>query len=426
MGKTLVVVGTQWGDEGKGKVTNYFSSHADVVVRYCGGDNAGHTVVFGGKTFKLHTVPCGIFNPQCMNVLGNGMVINPRHLHEEIKELQGEGYDCRNLFISDRANVLFDWHIIEDGLSEKALGANAIGTTKKGIGPAYTDKAARRGIRMVDFVGPHFKDLFLAKLAEKNTEFKEAGAEELDPLKELSDYQALADEFRPFVTDTVTLLNDALVQGKNILCEGAQATLLDVDFGTYPFVTSSNTSVAGVASGTGMAPQSITDCIGVVKAYTTRVGAGTMPTELFDETGSYIRETGHEYGVTTHRPRRIGWFDGVVVNYSRMINGLTGISVMLLDVLTGIKTLKIATGYLLDGKLIKTIPASTLDFDRCTPVYEEVPGWTEDITHVTSFSALPANAQAYLKALERATGVPVVMFSVGPDKEQTIVLKTLF
>ena len=422
MGKTLVVVGTQWGDEGKGKITHYFGQHADMVIRYCGGDNAGHTVVFNGEKFPLHSVPCGIFYPNICNVLGNGMVVNQK----EMQDLQAKGYDCQNLVISDRANVLFDWHIIQDGINEKALGKKAIGTTKKGIGPAYTDKAARTGIRMVDFVGPDFKELFLAKLAQKNEIIKAAGEEPLDVDTQLKDYLALADYFRPFVKDTVSLVNQYVDEGKNILFEGAQATLLDVDFGTYPYVTSSNTSIAGTTSGSGIAPTHINEVVGIVKAYTTRVGAGTLPTELFDETGNYIRETGHEYGVTTHRPRRVGWFDSVVVNYSRMINGVTGICVMLLDVLSNIPTLKVCTGYELDGQVIHTIPASTTAFDRCKPIYQEVPGWTGDITHVKSFEELPINCQNYLRLIEKSVGAPLIMFSVGPDVEQTIVMKKVF
>ncbi|NLD26925.1 MAG: adenylosuccinate synthase [Acholeplasmataceae bacterium] len=426
MNNTIVVVGTQWGDEGKGKITNYLSEKANFVVRYQGGDNAGHTIRFNNTTYKLHLLPSGIFNPRIINVLGNGMVINVRNLLKEIRDLVELGFSCTNIRISDRANIIFDYHLLIDGLKEEGLGDKKIGTTKKGIGPAYTDKIARNGIRMIDFIGPDFRELFREKVNEKNEELLRYNQAPLDFESLYQEYSQIANIIRPFVTDTISLLNNALDEGKKILFEGAQGSLLDVDFGSYPYVTSSNPSAGGVAIGSGIGPTRIKEVLGVVKAYSTRVGSGTFVTEFEDEIAHYIRETAHEYGTTTRRPRRIGWFDSVVLNYSRMINGLTGIAVTLLDVLSSLKTIKICTAYELDGKIIRNIPAAITDYDRCLPVYEELPGWDEDISQVRSFEELPINAQNYLKRIEILTGVPIVMFSVGPDKTQTIIRKEIF
>ena len=426
MNKTVVVVGSQWGDEGKGKITNYLSENVDFVVRYQGGDNAGHTIKFGGVTYKLHLIPSGIFNPQVTNILGNGMVINVRNFLSEISHLQEQGFSCNNVFISDRAHVLFDYHVVFDGLKEERLGTNLVGTTKKGIGPAYTDKIARDGIRMIDFISEDFFSIFKEKVQDKNRELVYLKKEPLNFLALYQEYQKIAEKIAPFIVDTVSLLNNAYDQGKKILFEGAQGALLDVDFGSYPFVTSSNPSAGGVCIGTGLGPTKIDAVIGVVKAYSTRVGSGSFPTEFEDEIAKYIRETGNEYGTTTKRPRRIGWFDGVVVNYSKMINGLTGISLMLLDVLTGLDTLKICSSYKISGKTLHTIPASIRDYEHCVPVYEELPGWKEDISQVKSFDELPENAKNYIRRIETITGLDVQIFSVGPDKTQTIVRKDLF
>ncbi len=426
MNRTVVVVGSQWGDEGKGKITHFLSETADFVVRYQGGDNAGHTVKFEGKTYKLHLIPSGVFNKNVKNVLGNGMVINARNFLEEIKLLKEQGFPGDNIYVSDRAHVVFDYHVLLDGLKEEKLGVNQVGTTKKGIGPAYTDKVSRDGIRMVDFISSDFYGLFKDKVQDKNRELVRNKMEPLNFQTLYQDYQQLADQIAPFVTDTVTMLNVAYDQGKKILFEGAQGALLDVDFGSYPFVTSSNPSACGVCTGTGIGPTKIDAVIGVVKAYSTRVGSGCFPTEFEDEIASYIRITGNEFGTTTKRPRRIGWFDGVVLNYSKMINGLTEISVMLLDVLSKLKTLKICTAYKINGRTLKTIPASIKEFERCVPVYEELPGWDEDLSNVKSFEELPINAQNYLKRIEAVTGLEIVMFSVGPDKTQTVVRRNLF
>jgi adenylosuccinate synthase len=426
MSKTIVVLGTQWGDEGKGKITNYLSEKADYVVRYQGGDNAGHTICFENKTYKLHLLPSGVFNPKVVNILGNGMVVNVRNFLKEIANLKEMGFSCQNLFISDRAQVLFDYHIKLDGLQEQSLGDGKIGTTNKGIGPAYTDKVSRSGIRFSDFINPSFPELFFKKVKEKNLQLSLYQAEKFDYNKLLEEYQKIAEEIRPYVIDSVTMLNEALDEGKKILFEGAQGTLLDIDFGTYPFVTSSNCSAGGVATGTGIGPNKIKEIIGVVKAYNTRVGSGAFVTEFEDDISRQIRKVGNEYGTTTKRPRRIGWFDGVIVNYSRMVNGLTGLAVTLLDVLTGLKTIKVCTGYELNGKILNSVPASIKDFESCRPIYEELPGWDQDITQVKNFEELPENAQRYLNRIEEITKVPVIIFSVGPDQKQTVIRKKLF
>ncbi|MCK9537430.1 MAG: adenylosuccinate synthase [Bacilli bacterium] len=426
MSKTVVVVGTQWGDEGKGKITNFLSEKSDFVVRYQGGDNAGHTICFNNTTYKLHLIPSGVFNPKITNILGNGMVVNVKKFLDEVENLRKQGFAVDNVFISDRAHVIFDYHILLDGISEDKLGKENIGTTKRGIGPAYTDKIARRGIRISDFIGEDFKETLKKRIIEKNKELKIEAVAPLDFDDFYQKYLPLCDKIKPFVIDSVTVLNQALAEGKNILFEGAQGALLDVDFGSYPYVTSSNPSAGGVCCGSGIGPTYINEIVGIVKAYSTRVGSGTFPTELLDATGHYIREVGREYGTTTKRPRRIGWFDAVVLNYSKMINGLTGISIMLLDVLTGLKQLKICTGYSLDGKIIKTVPASLADYNKCIPIYEELPGWDDDITAVKSFCELPINAQNYLRRIEELTGLDVVIFSVGPDKNQTIVCRDVF
>lgn len=426
MSKTVVVIGSQWGDEGKGKITNYLSNESDVVVRYQGGDNAGHTIVFNNNTYKLHLLPSGVFNANTKNILGNGMVINPKSLIEEIKEIRSSGFAVNNIYISDRAHVIFDYHKELDSLYEENLGKLKIGTTKKGIGPAYTDKVSRTGIRMADFVSEDFEENYRDRLVFKNAEIKRLNGKEIDVEKSVKEYKEIANFIRPFVCDTIMLLNEEYNQNKKILFEGAQGALLDIDFGTYPYVTSSNPSSGGVVIGSGLGVTKIDEVIGIVKAYTTRVGEGPFPTELFGEIAHTIREAGHEYGTTTKRPRRIGYFDGVVLKYSSMINGLTGLSIMLLDVLSGLDELKICTGYEFNGQVINNIPARLKDYQNCKPVYITLPGWTENITNVGSFEELPINAQNYLRKIEEVVGVEIVCFSVGPDKLQTIIMKEIF
>lgn len=426
MNKTVVVVGTAWGDEGKGKITNFLSEKCDAVVRYQGGDNAGHTICFDGNTYKLHLIPSGIFNPNITNILGNGMVINPKNLIKELNELKSCGFTCDNLKISDRANVIFDYHLMLDGLYEEAKKERKIGTTKKGIGPAYTDKIARTGIRMIDFISDDFYRIFKEVIENKNKELISYNAEPLDFEKTYQEYKTLADLIKPFVTDTIDLIHNMIDNGKKILFEGAQGALLDIDFGTYPYVTSSNPSGGGVCIGSGVGPTKINEVIGVAKSYATRVGEGAFPTEFEDEVSHYIRETAHEYGVTTKRPRRIGWFDSVIMKYSARINGLTGICLTLLDVLSTLKEIKICVSYTLDGEVISRVPSRIEDYARCIPNYITLPGWNEDITQVKSFEELPENAKNYIRKLEELLNVPVVIFSVGPDKTQTIVRKEIF
>jgi len=419
----VVVVGSQWGDEGKGKITDYLSQQADLVVRYSGGNNAGHTIKFGDRKFALRLIPSGIFTSGEV-ILGNGMVINPKALLEEIAYLNDAGVNTDRMHISDRAHVLLPYHIEIDAIEEEMRGAASIGTTKKGIGPAYVDKYDRVGIRIGDFIKEdHFRQKLETVLAFKKKQYPQLTCT-VDEI--FDEYKEYAKKIAPMVCDTGVLLDEAFMAGKKVLFEGAQGTMLDIDYGTYPFVTSSNPGANGVPSGASIGPLYLTDVVGIVKAYTTRVGAGAFPTELFDELGDHIREVGHEYGTVTKRPRRVGWFDAVVVNQSRRMASLTGISLMLLDVLTGLKTLKICTAYELDGEVVHALPAVVEDLDRCKPIYEEMPGWDEDITGVTSFDELPVNCQNYIRRIEELIHCPVVMFSVGPDRDQTIVLRNVF
>lgn len=419
----VVVVGSQWGDEGKGKITDYLSQKADVIARYQGGNNAGHTIEFNGQKFALRLIPSGIFSGNEV-ILGNGMVINPKAFLEEVEYLQAAGIATDKIKVSDRAHVILPYHLEIDELQEKRRGANNIGTTKKGIGPTYVDKYERLGLRIGEFID---EELFKERLKEI-LEVKKASFPEIE-----SDFQSIFDEYKeyakkikPLVTDTALILDDYLQDGKNVLFEGAQGAMLDIDYGTYPFVTSSHPGANGVAEGSGIGPLYLTDAIGIVKAYTTRVGSGAFPTEIEGELADQIREVGHEYGTVTKRPRRIGWFDAVVVNQSRRMSSLTGISLMLLDVLSGIETLKICTAYTLDGEVIHALPSTIKQLNKVKPVYEEMPGWQEDITKVKSFDELPVNCQNYIRRIEELVKCPVTIFSVGPDREQTIVLKEVF
>lgn len=426
MSKTAVVIGTQWGDEGKGKITHYLSEKADVIVRFQGGDNAGHTIKFLNNVYKLHLLPSGVFNLKTKNILGNGMVINPRAFLKEVQELRLRGIPCNNIYISEQAHVVFDFNIGIDTFNEAKLGDLKIGTTKKGIGPTYMDKASRTGIRMVDFISPDFRNLYINLGNRKNEEISYLGGEPINVVGSLKEYEEIAKAITPFVADTVTMVNEAYNNKEKILFEGAQGAMLDIDFGTYPFVTSSHTSSGGVAIGSGLAYNKIEDVIGIAKAYNSRVGSGPFPTELTDAIGDTIREKGNEYGTTTNRPRRVGWLDAVALKFSIMINGVTGISLMLLDVLSGFKELKICIGYQYEGKLIHTIPSRYQEYERCIPEYITLPGWHEDISKVQTFEELPKNAQNYINKIEKLVGVKVCYFSVGPDKTQTIIRKELF
>lgn len=425
---SVVVVGTQWGDEGKGKITDFLSKDAEVVARYQGGNNAGHTIVFDGVTYKLHLIPSGVFFDDKTCVLGNGMVIDPKAFVEEIAYLHEHEISTDNLKISNRAHIILPYHIKLDILQEEEKGIHKIGTTKKGIGPAYMDKSARCGIRVADLLD---KDVFRAKLEqnlkEKNQLFEKVyGVDPIHVNDILDEYYEYGQQMKQYVCDTSVVLNNALDRGRRVLFEGAQGVMLDIDQGTYPFVTSSNPIAGGVTIGSGVGPTKIKNVVGVTKAYTTRVGDGPFPTELKDEVGDQIREVGREYGTTTGRPRRVGWFDSVVVRHAKRVSGITDLSLNSLDVLTGIETLKICVSYRYKGEIINEFPASLDVLAECEPVYEEMPGWTEDITHVKSLHDLPDNARHYLERVSQLTEIPLSIFSVGPDRTQTNVVRNVY
>ena len=425
---SVVVVGTQWGDEGKGKITDFLSANAEVIARYQGGDNAGHTIVIDGKKFKLHLIPSGIFFPEKISVIGNGVVINPKSLVKELAYLHEEGVTTDSLRISDRAHVILPYHIKLDRLQEESKGDNKIGTTIKGIGPAYMDKAARVGIRIADLLDRDvFAERLRINLEEKNRQFtKLYGAEALSFDDIFEEYYEYGQQIKQYVTDTSVILNNALDNGKRVLFEGAQGVMLDIDQGTYPFVTSSNPVAGGVTIGSGVGPSKIDKVVGVCKAYTSRVGDGPFPTELFDEVGDRIREVGHEYGTTTGRPRRVGWFDSVVMRHSRRVSGITNLSLNSIDVLSGLDTVKICVAYDLDGERIDHYPASLEQLKRCKPIYEELPGWSEDITGVRHLDELPENARNYVRRVGELVGVRISTFSVGPDRDQTNILESVW
>lgn len=425
---TVVVVGTQWGDEGKGKITDYLAEGADVVARYQGGNNAGHTILIDNKKYKLTMIPSGIFNNDKICVIGNGMVINPEALIEEINYIHDNGFSTDNLKISDRAHVIMPYHLVLDGLEEDRKGDNKIGTTRKGIGPCYMDKAARNGIRISDLMdAEEFEARVRGVIVEKNHLIQQVyGGEQLDADKIVSDYLGYAEVLRPYVTDTSVILNDAIDEGRKVLFEGAQGVMLDIDQGTYPFVTSSNPSAGGVCIGSGVGPSKIKQVIGVAKAYTTRVGDGPFPTEQDNEIGQLIRDKGHEYGTVTGRPRRVGWFDSVVVRHARRVSGITGLSLNSLDVLSGLETVKICTAYKYRGEVIEHYPASLKMLSECEAVYEEFPGWSEDITNAKTLDDLPENTLNYLNRVSELTGIPIAIFSVGRNREQTNIVRPIY
>ncbi len=427
--KTVAVVGSQWGDEGKGKVIDYLATQADVVVRGQGGNNAGHTLVVGDKKYALHLIPSGVLNPKTINVIGNGIVFDPKGFLEEIDKLKKDDIDVKNIKISDRAHVILPYHKEIDALAEEARGDNKIGTTKKGIGPCYMDKTERSGIRICDLMD---KDIFAEKL-KLQVKSKNEIVNNIYGKGDLFDFETIYNEYldyanqiRNYVDDTSVIVYDAVKAGKKVLFEGAQGTLLDLDLGTYPFVTSSHPTSGGFAVGAGVGPNMIKDVVGIVKSYTTRVGEGPFVTELNDETGDKIRTQGNEFGTTTGRARRCGWFDAVIVRYAARVNGLTSISLMLLDVLTGFDTIQICTSYKMGDKIIKEFPASLDDLAKCEPVYEELQGWTEDLTQIENYEDLPQAAKNYIKRIEELVDVNVDMVSVGPKRTQTIVRKNIF
>ncbi|WP_079911373.1 adenylosuccinate synthase [Paenibacillus sp. 32352] len=425
---TVVVVGTQWGDEGKGKITDFLAESAEVVARYQGGNNAGHTILINEKKYKLTMIPSGIFYNDKVCVIGNGMVINPGALLEEIAYIHENGFSTDNLKISDRAHVIMPYHLLLDGLEEERKGDNKIGTTRKGIGPCYMDKAARNGIRIADLMdAKEFERKVRLLVAEKNVLIKQVyNGEGLDAEAIIAEYLGYAERIRPYVTDTSVVLNDLIDEGKKVLFEGAQGVMLDIDQGTYPYVTSSNPSAGGVCIGSGVGPTKIKQIIGVAKSYTTRVGDGPFPTELHNETGNWIREKGHEYGTVTGRPRRVGWFDSVVVRHARRVSGITGLSLNSLDVLAGLETVKICTAYKYRGEVIEHYPASLNMLAECEAVYEELPGWSEDISGVRKLEDLPANARRYVERVSELTGIPIAIFSVGRNREQTNLVRPIY
>ncbi|WP_261303379.1 adenylosuccinate synthase [Paenibacillus andongensis] len=425
---TVVVVGTQWGDEGKGKITDFLAESAEVVARYQGGNNAGHTIIISGKKYKLTMIPSGIFYKDKACVIGNGMVINPAALIEEINYIHDNGFTTTNLNISDRAHVIMPYHLLLDGLEEDRKGDSKIGTTRKGIGPCYMDKAARNGIRIADLMDAEEFELKLRRIvAEKNVVIEQVyGSKGLDVEPILKEYLEYAEVIRPYVTDTSVVLNEYIDQGRRVLFEGAQGVMLDIDQGTYPYVTSSNPTAGGVCIGSGVGPTKIHNIIGVAKAYTTRVGDGPFPTELDNEIGAWIREKGFEYGTVTGRPRRVGWFDSVVVRHARRVSGITGLSLNSIDVLTGLETVKICTGYMYRGELIEHYPASLKAISECEAVYEEMPGWTEDVSGARTLSDLPENARHYVERVSQLTGIPIAIFSVGRNREQTNLVRPIY
>lgn len=420
-----VLIGAQWGDEGKGKIIDVLTESADWVVRYQGGNNAGHTVEVGEEKYVLHLIPSGILHPDKKCVIGNGVVVDPVALLKELEGLQTRGIDpAGRLVISNRAHVVLPYHRSIDEAREQARsGELKIGTTKRGIGPAYGDKAARIGLRMGDLVDPSFPGMLSARLKEQNAILSALNAPPLDENAVLEQYCSVAATLAPFVADTIPLLSDAIRRNESILFEGAQGTMLDIDFGTYPFVTSSNATAGGACTGTGVPPHRIDCVVGVVKAYTTRVGEGPFPTELKDEAGERLRSLGHEFGATTGRPRRCGWFDALVARYSVMVNGIDQWAVTKLDVLDEFKTIRVCVAYEYNGKRLDVVPACARTLEQCKPVYEDVEGWCESTRDATRFEDLPRKAQAYVARLQELTGVPVGILSVGPRRASTMRLK---
>ncbi len=417
-----VIIGSQWGDEGKGKAIDIYAQKSDVVVRSQGGNNAGHTVEANGEVYKLHLIPSGILNPETLCIIGPGVVVDPKVCLAEIDSLEARGVTTNNLKIDPRAHVIMPYHIALDGISEAARGKSDIGTTKCGIGPCYMDQAERSGIRICDLMD---KDIFTEK-AKNNLELKNKiitrvyDGEPLDG-SFIEEYLGYADRLRKYVQDTTCLVYDAIQAGKDVLFEGAQGTLLDVLIGTYPYVTSSHPISGGVCIGAGIGPTMIDECIGIAKAYTTRVGKGPFPTELFDEIGETIRVKGNEYGTTTGRPRRCGWLDAVILKFSVRTSGLTSLILNKLDTMSGLKTIKICTGYEKNGEVITEFPASLEELALCKPIYEELPGFDEDVTKIRNFDELPENAKRYIQRIEEVCGVHISMIGVGPGRDQNII-----
>ncbi|HAA56550.1 MAG TPA: adenylosuccinate synthase [Myxococcales bacterium] len=422
-GKATVLVGSQWGDEGKGRITDMLAENADVVARFSGGPNAGHTVIVGDEKYELHLIPSGILHPEKQNIIGNGTVVYPPAIVKELEGLKNRGIQTHNLFLSENAHVIMPYHLQLDRLEEERKGDDSIGTTKKGIGPTYTDKVARRGIRIGDMLDlAFFTEKVDENLAYANAYIQHNFPEE--PLLTTNDiveeYKPLIEVLRPHVADTSLMLDQARKEGKVILFEGAQGTLLDLDHGTYPFVTSSNPTAGAVCTGCGFGPAHIDEVIGIIKAYTTRVGHGPFPTELEDETGEQLRQKGHEFGVTTQRARRCGWFDIPIMKFAIRVNGLTQLALTKLDVLTGFETIKVCTHYEVNGERIEHLPTNGKLLKDAVPVYKDVPGWTEDLTDVRTFDDLPKAARDYVLMLEEIAEIPISIVSVGPKRVQAV------
>ena len=425
----FIVLGAQWGDEGKGKMTDYLAEEANVVVRYQGGNNAGHTVEVGDKQYKLHLIPSGILHDEKLNVIGNGVVVDPMAFFSEIDYLREEGVKVtpEKLILSDRAHVIMPYHKVLDKLKEKARGKNDIGTTGKGIGPCYTDKFERCGIRVCDLIDKEvFKEKLMANIEMKNKYIVNVlGGEELRFDEIYEEYSKYGEKLKPFVKDTSVRVYDEIKKDKTVLFEGAQGMLLDIDYGTYPYVTSSNTTAGGVSNGVGIGPNMITNAVGIAKAYTTRVGKGPFPTELENETGEWIRQKGHEYGVTTGRSRRCGWLDIVILKTSVRVSGLTSLAVTKIDTLAGLDKVKMCIGYKFNDEIIDYFPASLEDLAKCEPIYEEFDGWDESVAKARSYEDLHPNARKYLERIEELTETRISIVSVGPRRDQTMRVKPL-
>jgi adenylosuccinate synthase len=428
--KNIIVLGAQWGDEGKGKVVDIYSEFADTIARSTGGNNAGHTLVVRGEKHVFHLIPSGILHPGKKCVITNGVVIDPKVLLSEIDKLKSREYlkDDAQLKVSELAHIILPYHIVLDRAQEERLGNRKIGTTARGIGPCYEDKISRTGIRACDLVHHEiFAEKLRANLDLKNFLLKNYyGAEEVDFRTTLDEYLAYGERLRPFLIDTSLFLNEEIHRGAKVLFEGAQGTLLDIDHGTYPFVTSSNTTAGGLCTGSGVPPTKISGVIGVAKAYITRVGGGPLATELFDDEGQKIRDRGCEYGATTGRPRRCGWFDAPVVRYAHRLNALSGIALTKLDVLSGLPLVKVCIAYDIDGVRREDVPLTLSEYEKAVPVYEEMEGWTEDLSDAREVGDLPKAAQKYVRRLEELTGVEITLLSVGADRNQTIMRKNPF
>ncbi len=427
---SVIVVGAQWGDEGKGKITDYLAGQADMVLRCQGGSNAGHTIVANGQKYALHLIPSGILNPNTACVVGNGVVLDLKVVLDEIEMLKAQGLSVKNLVISDKAHIIMPYHYIMDEYQESLKGDKKIGTTKRGIGPAYMDKTARQGIRLLDLLAwEPFLEKLEYNLREKNIIFGHAGLPTIEgEARErlIAEYAAYREQIMPYVGETVYRVSEALQAGKKLLFEGAQGSLLDLDHGTYPYVTSSNTVAAGSCIGVGIGPTAINRVLGVAKSYCTRVGEGPFPTELTDDMGVKIRSLGEEFGTTTGRPRRVGWFDSVLVRYSALVNGMTDLCITKMDILDSLPEVKICTAYRYNGEVITRMPSTLEALVECTPVYETMPGWMCDTTGCRIFRDLPVNAQKYILRLEELVGLPISMVAVGAERNSTIVRREMF